>query len=83
MESIIKSDIFFTISSVSVIIITVLIIVASFYLIKILKNVSEISTKTNQTVEDVRATARNIKRMLPAIPVIRALLRKKERKHKE
>ena len=43
MEAIAKSDIFFLITSVSIIITTILIVVALYYIIQTLKNVRDIS----------------------------------------
>lgn len=44
MEAVLQTNIFFFITSVSVIIITVLLVVIGFYVLRIVKNVSEIST---------------------------------------
>ena len=44
MESILKSDIFFFISSISVVILTLVLLVAGFYFVKILINFYKIST---------------------------------------
>lgn len=43
MESVLKSDIFFFISSISVVVLTLFLLVALFYFIKILKNFYKIS----------------------------------------
>ncbi len=43
MTEILKSDVFFFISSIAVIILTIILMIASFYLIKILRNFSDIS----------------------------------------
>lgn len=48
MEEILKSDIFFFITSVVVIVISVVLLIALYYLIKILRDVKEIS----KTVKD-------------------------------
>lgn len=42
MESIAKSDIFFTVSSIAFAVLTVLLVVVLFYVIKIVKNLHEI-----------------------------------------
>ncbi len=52
MESILRSDIYFFITSVAVIIITVFILVALFYFIKMLKNFYKISTILKNYAED-------------------------------
>ena len=51
MESILRSEIYFFISSISVIIITVILIVIGFYLIKIMRNFSIISERLKETVD--------------------------------
>ena len=51
MESILKSEIFFFISSISVVAITVVLIIFGFYLIKTMRNFSEISEILKKTVE--------------------------------
>jgi uncharacterized membrane protein len=43
MESVLKSDIFFFISSISVVVLTLFLLVALFYFIKILRNFYKIS----------------------------------------
>jgi hypothetical protein len=50
MESILRSEIYFFISSISVIIITVILIIVGFYLIKIMRNFSIISERLKETV---------------------------------
>jgi len=51
MESILRSEIYFFISSISVIIITVILIIIGFYLIKIMRNFSIISERLKETVD--------------------------------
>jgi hypothetical protein len=52
MESILRSDIFFIITSVSVITISIFILVALFYFIKILNNFYKISTILKNYTKD-------------------------------
>ena len=51
MESILKSDIFFFITSISVILCTIVFIIAGYYVIKTMKNISLISESLKNTVE--------------------------------
>jgi hypothetical protein len=51
MESILKSDIFFFISSVSVIIITVIILIAGYYFIRMMRNFYKISAGLKKYAE--------------------------------
>lgn len=60
MESIIQSDIFFFITSISVIIFTVFFIIIGFYLVKIMKNFSRISEVLKDTVDDADKEIREI-----------------------
>ncbi len=52
MESILKSDIFFFITSMSVVIITLFLLVALFYFIKIMRNFYKISSILKNYTED-------------------------------
>ena len=51
MESILKSEIFFFIASISTILLTVILVIFGFYLIKAMKNFSDISKKLKGTVD--------------------------------
>lgn len=65
MESILKSDIFFFITSISVVIITLVILVASFYFIKMLRNFYKISNilknYTEKTEGELKDIAQHVK----------------------
>lgn len=56
MEPILKSEIFFFISSISVILITVIFVIFGFYLIKIMRNFSHISKSLKNTVDESTAS---------------------------
>ena len=60
MESIIQSDIFFFITSISIIIFTVFFIIIGFYVIKIVKNFSRISEVLKDGVNTADAEIREI-----------------------
>ncbi len=51
MEAILKSEIFFFIASISTILLTVILVIFGFYLIKTMKNFSDISKKLKGTVD--------------------------------
>jgi len=51
MESILKSEIFFFISSISVVLITIILVIFGFYLIKTMRNFSQISERLKKTVD--------------------------------
>lgn len=60
MESILKSDIFFFITSVSVVVLTLFSLVALFYFIKILRNFYKISNILKKYTEDTANELGNI-----------------------
>jgi hypothetical protein len=60
MESILKSDVFFFITSISVIIITLMLLVAGCYFIKILINFHKISITLRKHTEDIDGELRNM-----------------------
>ncbi len=53
MDVIAKSDIFFIITGVSVIILTIVVIVALYYIIKILRNIFSLSKVVKKEGEDI------------------------------
>lgn len=55
MESILKSDIFFFITSVSICIVTVILVIAGYYIVKILRNIEDITKKIKKTVSNVES----------------------------
>lgn len=60
MESIIKSDLFFFITSICVIIITLVLLVAGFYFVKMLRNFYKISAILKNYTEDTNNEIRDI-----------------------
>lgn len=60
METILKSDIFFMITSVSVIIITIIIAIAGYYIIRIVKTFSEISKVLKDTVDEAHGELKDM-----------------------
>ena len=58
MEGLIKSDIFFVITGVAIIIFTAVLIWAAAYLIKILKDLKEIANTLNKGVKDTDSNMR-------------------------
>ena len=65
METIMKSEIFFFITSIAVVIITILLGVLATYLIRILRNVDDISAKAKDEAglikEDIAELRENVK----------------------
>lgn len=69
MESILKSDIFFFIASISVVIVTIFLLVAIFYFIKILKNFYKISNTLKNYVEDTQSELRDMSQHIRKSPI--------------
>jgi uncharacterized protein YoxC len=61
MEPILKSDIFFFITSISVAIITVIFIIAGYYIIKTLQNIRDISETLKKTAHTAEADIAEIR----------------------
>ena len=55
MESILKSDIFFFITSIFVCIVTAVLIITGFYVVRILRNIEDITKKLKRTVSHTEA----------------------------
>jgi uncharacterized membrane protein len=60
MESILKSDIFFFITSISVVVISLFFLIAIFYFIKILRNFYKISNILKNISEDTNTDLREM-----------------------
>lgn len=60
MESILRSDIFFFITSISVIVISAFLLVALFYFIKMLKNFYKISTTLKNLTDSTESELRDM-----------------------
>ncbi|MFA6515153.1 MAG: hypothetical protein WCT42_02725 [Candidatus Paceibacterota bacterium] len=60
MESILKADIFFFITSISVVVFTLFLLVALFYFIKILRNFYKISSILRNYAEDTESELREM-----------------------
>jgi len=60
MESILRSDLFFFITSISVVIITIVLLVAGFYFIKMLRNFYKISKILKNYTENTENEIREI-----------------------
>jgi len=80
MESVLKMDIFFFISSISIIVITVIFIVVGFYLIKTMKNFSQISESIKNTVEGTTTSLEEIGDHIKESPIFSFFFGKKRKK---
>jgi len=80
METILKSEIFFFITSISVIIITIILTVAGFYLIKIMKNLSKISDELKNATDNVESNIEEIGERVKESRVFNFIFGKKKSK---
>lgn len=85
MEPILKSEIFFFIASISVILFTVILVVFGFYLIKTMKNFSDISKKLKGTMDEAYSSLNEVGERVSESPLFSFLFGKKKvkRKNKE
>ena len=80
MESILKADIFFFISSISVVIITLVLLVAGFYFIKIIRNFYKISNILKDYTENANKELRDMGDHVRNSPLFTFLFGKEKRK---
>jgi uncharacterized protein YoxC len=83
MEPILKSEVFFFISSISVILITVIFIIFGFYLIKIMKNFAEISESIKNTVNGATSSIEEVGNNIKESAIFRFFFGKKRNKSKK
>ncbi|MEI6478875.1 MAG: hypothetical protein WCO18_01135 [bacterium] len=90
MESLIKSDVFFFVTTICVVLITILFAVILIYLIRVFKDIDFLSKKIKQEGEEIINDAHNIRMDLKTgakkasdILSIFSFLNKKKRKNKD
>ena len=82
MESILKSEIFFFISSISVILITVIFVIVGIYLIKMMRNFSKISDRLKETVDGATLSLSEVGDNIKESPLFSFLFGKKRKTKK-
>ena len=82
MESILKSEIFFFISSISVILITIIFVIVGFYLIKIMRNFSHISERLKETVDGAASSLEEVGDNIKESSIFRFFFGKKKKNKK-
>jgi flagellar biosynthesis/type III secretory pathway M-ring protein FliF/YscJ len=82
MESILKSEIFFFISSISVILITIIFVIVGFYLIKIMRNFSHISERLKETVDGAASSLEEVGDNIKESRIFRFFFGKKRKNKK-
>lgn len=80
MELILKSEIFFFISSISVILITIIFVIVGFYLIKTMKNFSDISESIKNTVDGATSSLAEVGYNIKESPIFKFFFGKKRKK---
>lgn len=83
MESILKSDIFFFITSLSVVVIASFLVVAIFYFIKILRNFYKISKILRRYAETTEASLKDLGEEIRRSPLFTFLFGKEKAKKDE
>lgn len=80
MESFLKMDIFFFITSIAVVLCTIVFIIVGYYVIKTMKNVSEISDKLKQGVNDADTELREMSEHIRESAIFSFIFGKKKTK---
>lgn len=82
MESVLKSEVFFFISSISVILITVIFVIIGFYLIKMMRNFSHISERLKRTVDGAASSLEEVGDNIKDSPIFTFFFGKKKKTKK-
>lgn len=82
MESVLKSDVFFFISSIAVVIFTVIFIIVGFYFIKMMRNFSQISERLKSTVEGATSSLEEVGENIKESPIFTFFFGKKKKSKK-
>lgn len=77
-----KSEIFFFISSISVILITIIFVIVGFYLIKIMRNFSHISERLKETVDGAASSLEEVGDNIKESRIFRFFFGKKRKNKK-
>ena len=79
METILKSEIFFFITSISVIIFTVVFVIAGYYFIRIMKNLSSVSDSLKRTVDNAESNIGEISEQIKESRIFNFVFGKKRK----
>lgn len=83
MGTILKSEIFFFISSISVVLITVIFVIVGFYLIKIMRNFSHISETLKRTVDGAASSLEEVGDNIKESTIFKFFFGKKKKDNKK
>ena len=77
-----KSEIFFFISSISVVLITIIFVIVGIYLIKMMRNFSKISDRIKETVDGAASSLEEVGNDIKEHPIFSFLFGKKKKSRK-
>ncbi|MDD3662683.1 MAG: hypothetical protein PHT84_02345 [Candidatus Pacebacteria bacterium] len=80
MEAILNSEIFFFITSIFVVILTIVLIICGFYLIRIMRNFSHISDQLKKTVDGTVSSLEEVGDSIKESSIFNFFFGKKKRK---
>lgn len=80
MESLMKSEIFFFVTTLSIVIVTTFFVIIGVYIIKIVKNFAHMSDALKKTVDDADNEIRGISEQVRESPIFSFIFGKKKRK---
>ena len=80
MDTLIKADVFFFITSIFVIVLTVVLVVASVYIIRALKNFADISDLLRDTVEQTHGELADMVQYVEESPAFSFLFGRRHRR---
>ena len=83
MESVLKADIFFFISSISVVIITAVLLVIGFYFIRLMRNFYKISKILKNYAKDTEASLKELGNEIRQSPLFTFIFGKEKKKKSE
>lgn len=83
MESLMKSDVFFFITSIAVILVAVALLVAIIYLIDVLKKASRVADKIESGVDEAGKEIHAFKENISESKIFNFLFQKKKTRHKK
>ncbi len=80
MESLMKSEIFFFVTTLSIVIVTTFFVIIGVYIIKIVKNFAHMSDALKKTVDDADNEIREISEQVRESPIFSFIFGNKKRK---
>lgn len=79
MESVLKSEIFFFISSIALVLVTVVFLVVGFYFAKMMRNFAKISDRLKETVDGAASSLEEVGENIKESPIYTFFFGKKKK----